>query len=148
MKIVIDTSIFVASLWEGKSREVVELWKKGEITLCVSKAILKEYLYIIPRFNMLKKEARELLSLFEARKNIEMISSSKKLRIIKEDPADNKFLECAVEAGAEYIISADKHLRDIEEYEGIKILSSGSFIKDKRPPCKKGGSNSTSSVTF
>jgi len=148
LKVVIDTSIFIASFWEGKSRDVVELWKKGKITLCVSKAILKEYLYIIPRFNMLKKEAGELLSLFEARKNIEMVSHSKRLKIIKEDPADNKFLECAVEARAEYILSADKHLRDIGEYEGIKIVSSGSFLKNKGSPHKKGGSNSTSSVTF
>lgn len=148
MKVIIDTSIFVASLWEGKSRDVVELWKKGKITLCVSRAILKEYLHIIPRFNMLKKEAGELLSLFEARKNIEIVTPSKKLKIIKEDPADNKFLECAVEAKAEYIISADKHLRNLGEYNGVKILSSGSFLKDKRFPCKKGGSNFTSSVTF
>ena len=148
LKVVIDTSIFIASLWKGKSRDMVELWKKGKITLCVSKAILKEYLYIIPRFNMLKKEAGELLSLFEARKNIEMVSPSKRLKIIKEDLADNKFLECAVEARAEYILSADKHLRDIGEYEGVKIVSSGSFLKNTGSPHKKGESNSTSSVTF
>jgi len=131
LRVVIDTSIFIASLWEGKSRTVVKLWKKGEITLCASEAILKEYFYIIPRFNMLKKEAEELLSLLRTRKNIKIVTPSKRLKAIKEDPADNKFLECAIEAKAEYIISADKHLRNLREYEGVRIVSSGSFLKDK-----------------
>jgi putative PIN family toxin of toxin-antitoxin system len=110
---------------------VIELWKKGEITLCVSEAILKEYLEIIPRFNMLKKEAKEVLSLFKVRKNIKIVKPSKKFKIIKEDPADNKFIECAVEAKAEYILSADKHLRNLKKYKGVRIVASGSFLKDK-----------------
>ena len=131
MRVVIDTSIFIASFWEGRSRTMVELWKKGKITLCVSEAILKEYFYIIPRFNRLNKEAGELLSLFKARKNIKMITPSKRLKVIKEDPVDNKFLECAAEAKAEYIISADKHLRNLRKYEGVRIVSSGSFLKEQ-----------------
>jgi putative PIN family toxin of toxin-antitoxin system len=131
LRVVIDTSIFIASFWEGRSRTVVELWKKGEIALCASEAILKEYFYIIPRFNRLNKEAGELLSLFKARKNIKMITPSKRFKVIKEDPADNKFLECAIEAKAEYIISADSHLRNLRKYEGVRIVSSGGFLKDK-----------------
>ncbi len=131
MRVVIDTSIFIASFWEGRSRTAVELWKKGKITLCVSEAILKEYFYIIPRFNRLNKEAGELLSLFKTRKNIKMITPSKRLKVIKEDPVDNKFLECAAEAKAEYIISADKHLRNLRKYEGVRIVSSGSFLKEQ-----------------
>jgi len=131
LRVVIDTSIFIASFWEGRSRTMVELWKKGKITLCVSEAILKEYFYIIPRFNRLNKEAGELLSLFKARKNIKMITPSKRLKVIKEDPVDNKFLECAAEAKAEYIISADKHLRNLRKYEGVRIVSSGSFLKEQ-----------------
>lgn len=131
MRVVIDTSIFIASFWEGRSRTAVELWKKGKITLCASEAILKEYFYIIPRFNRLNKEAGELLSLFKARKNIEMITPSKRLKVVKEDPVDNKFLECAVEAKAEYIISADKHLRNLRKYQGVRIVSSGSFLKEQ-----------------
>lgn len=131
MRVVIDTSIFIASFWEGRSRTAVELWKKGKITLCASEAILKEYFYIIPRFNRLNKEAGELLSLFKARKNIEMTTPSKRLKVVKEDPVDNKFLECAVEAKAEYIISADKHLRNLRKYQGVRIVSSGSFLKEQ-----------------
>ena len=131
MRVVIDTSTFIASFWKGRSRTVVELWKTGEITLCASGAILKEYLDIIPRFNRLNKDAGELLSLFKARKNMEMVTPSRRLKVIQEDPADNKFLECAIEARAEYIISADKHLRNLKKHEGVRIVSSNGFLKEK-----------------
>ena len=131
MRVVIDTSTFIASFWKGRSRIVVGLWKTGEITLCASEAILKEYLDIIPRFNRLNKDAGELLSLFKARKNMEMVTPSRRLKVIQEDPADNKFLECAIEARAEYIISADKHLRNLRKHEGVRIVSSDSFLKEK-----------------
>jgi len=130
LRIAIDTGILVAGLWEGKSQRVIDLWKKGEVTLCVSKAILKEYLYILPRFSLFKKEAKVLLRFVEAKKNIEMVKPSGRLKIIKDDPADDKFLECALEGEAEYIISADKHLASVREYQGIKIVSSGRFLKE------------------
>ncbi len=72
-----------------------------------------------------------MLSLFRTRKNMKMVTPSKRLKVIKEDPADNKFLECAIEAKAEYIISADRHLRSLKKQQGVRIVSSGSFLKDK-----------------
>lgn len=142
MKIVIDTGILVASLWEGKSRVVVDLWKKGELTLCVSRTILKEYLYILPRFSLFRRETEELLRLLEAKKNMEMVKPSQRIKVIKDDPADDKFLECALEGGAEYIISADKHLASLREYQGVKIVPSGRFLteighKDENRPSGK-----------
>jgi predicted nucleic acid-binding protein len=37
------------------------------------------------------------------------------------DPDDNKFLEATVAARAEYVVTSDKDLRDLGEYEGVKI---------------------------
>ena len=128
ISVVIDTTIFVASLWEGKSRDLVRLWEEGRIELCVSQPILKEYLRILPRFMMFRKGAAKLISSFKDGKNMTVVDPSKRLKIVKEDAADDKFLECAVEAGARYIISADKHLRSLREYRGIRIVSSGVFL--------------------
>jgi len=131
LKVVIDTSVLIASLWNTRSRSLVELWKEGKITLCASEAILKEYLYILPRFVLFRKGAEKLLSLLKAKNNIKMVRPFRRLKIIKEDPLDNKFLECAIEAKADYIISADKHLRNLGEYEGVKIVSSENFLRNK-----------------
>jgi len=54
---------------------------------------------------------------------------TRKIKVIKEDPSDNKFLECAIKSGADYIISGDKHLKDLGQFEEIKILSVTKFLK-------------------
>lgn len=41
MRVVVDTNIFVSSFFGGKPRKIIDLWKIGEITLCVSSPILK-----------------------------------------------------------------------------------------------------------
>ena len=42
--------------------------------------------------------------------------------VVKEDPDDNKIIECAIESEAEYILSYDNHLLRLKEYLGIKII--------------------------
>lgn len=51
------------------------------------------------------------------------------LKVIDEDPTDNKFIAAAIEGEAEYVISGDEHLRKLGEFKGVKILSPGEFIK-------------------
>ena len=45
------------------------------------------------------------------------------------DTDDDKFIECAVDAKALYIVSGDNDLLDIEEYEGIQIVTAKEFCK-------------------
>jgi uncharacterized protein len=52
-----------------------------------------------------------------------------KLDVVKDDPDDNKFIEAAIEGKARYIITRDKHLLKIKEYQGIKIIKPEDFIK-------------------
>ena len=49
---------------------------------------------------------------------------------IRDDPTDDKYVSCAVEAGAEYIVSGDEHLKAIERYQGIEILAPAAFLRD------------------
>ena len=51
-----------------------------------------------------------------------------RLAAISSDESDNRYLECAVEGGAQYIISGDKHLLELGEYRGIAIVSAADFI--------------------
>lgn len=46
----------------------------------------------------------------------------------EEDESDNRILECAVAAKAEIIVSGDRHLRDLGEFRGIRILSPAEFL--------------------
>jgi hypothetical protein len=57
-----------------------------------------------------------------------VVYPKKKLNIVKEDLADNKIIECALEAKASFIISGDKRLLKIRKYKGIKIITPREFL--------------------
>ena len=50
------------------------------------------------------------------------------LDVIKDDPDDNRVLECAAEGKADYIVSGDRHLLKLESYAGIPILNVRQFL--------------------
>ena len=58
-----------------------------------------------------------------------MVVPNRKVNVIKDDPDDNKFIEAALEGKADYIVTQDKHLLNIQEFEGIKIVSPEEFLR-------------------
>lgn len=126
MKVVIDTNVFISSLLtpKGNPRRIIDLWRFEKITLCISKDILAEYFAVLFRLSMSEEpETVELLQLFEKRYNQVFTAAVPVISAIEEDPADNKFIECAVAAGAEYIVSGDRHLLKRSNIGGIRILT-------------------------
>lgn len=59
-----------------------------------------------------------------------LVETEVKVEMIKDDPSDNKFLECAITVEADYIISRDPHILKIKEFEGIKIKSPEVFMEE------------------
>jgi hypothetical protein len=130
MKVVIDTNVFVSSFFGGNPRKIVDLWKKGKISLCISKNILDEYIEVLQRIGLGdEREIEELLSLFAKGFNIFFTTKTPKIKAVKDDPDDDKFIECAVALKAEAIITGDKALKAMNEYMGIKILTPQQFLK-------------------
>ena len=124
MKVVIDTNVFISSFFGGKPKKIIDLWKKGDVILCLSGEILEEYIEVLHRLGFEnKKELKELLSLFAENVNIVFTRKTPKLHIVEDDPDDNKFIECAVALHASHIITGDKALKAIESYMGIEILT-------------------------
>lgn len=60
--------------------------------------------------------------------NATIIQTTEKVNIITQDPDDNKFIEAAIAGKADYIISQDKHLLNLKEYNGIKIIIPEEFL--------------------
>ena len=60
--------------------------------------------------------------------NSEMVEITGKLKVIKEDSDDDKFIETALNGNADYIITQDKHLLKLKEYNNIKIIHPKEFI--------------------
>ena len=129
MKVVIDTNIFVSSFFGGKPKKIIDLWKTGKLTLCLSNDILNEYVQVLQRLGLENEfELEELLGLFAKGINILFTKKTPNLRLIKDDPGDDKFVERAVALQAGYIITGDRALKAFEEYKGIKILSAHDFL--------------------
>lgn len=54
---------------------------------------------------------------------------SLKVKLVEADPDDDKFFACAIEGGADYIVSGDKHLHAVGEYKGIKVVTPREFSR-------------------
>ena len=52
-----------------------------------------------------------------------------KVEIVKDDPDDNKVIECAIESSSDYIVTYDKHLLKLKKYEEIKIMKPEEILK-------------------
>ena len=122
-RIVFDTNVLIsATLWENSVAQKF-LFKciKEDIQIFSSQEILEEYKEILARdFDYNEQEIEKILE--KVIQFVNMVSPSVKVEAVKEDIDDDKIIECALESKAEYIISYDKHLLKLKEYQGIKIV--------------------------
>jgi putative PIN family toxin of toxin-antitoxin system len=132
-RVVVDTNVFISSFFGGNPRKVIDLWKSGEITLCLSKPIVDEYIEVLRRLGLQnEKEIEELLGLFAHGFHVVFTAKTPELHIVEKDPDDNMFVECAVALKAGFVVTGDKALKAIKEYMNIKIVSPNEFLNKYR----------------
>ena len=123
MKIVFDTNVLIsATLWHNSVAQKF-LFKciQENTQIFSSQEIIEEYKEILARdFGYNKQEIGEILE--RVLRFVTLVIPDKKIEAVKEDADDNKIIECAIEADAEYIISYDNHLLKLKGYQGIKIV--------------------------
>lgn len=123
MKVVIDTNVLLVSI--SPRSDDNWLWQAillGEIDLYVTTDILAEYAEIIEQ-QMGKAVADAALDLLSDLENVHNVTKYYSWQLVEIDPDDNKFVDCAIAAGAEYLVSEDKHLRVINQYPYFNITS-------------------------
>jgi len=129
IRVVVDTNVFVSSFFGGNPRKIVDLWKSSQLTLCLSRPIINEYIEVLQRLGLKnERELSELLSLFAHGFHVLFSVKTPELHLVEEDPDDDKFIECAVALKADFIISGDKALIAIQDYMGIRIVSPKEFL--------------------
>ncbi len=129
LKVVIDTNIFVSGVLveEGNPFVVLKVWKRTrKYQLFVTEEIIQEILTVMKRLNI----NADIITDWDKviRENAIQVVPIRKIKAIKDDPSDNKFLECAVESQADYIVSGDKHLKRLNKFEGIEIINARKFL--------------------
>ena len=128
-RVVVDTNVFVSSFFGGNPRKIVDLWKSGQVTICLSKPIIDEYVEVLQRLGLQnERELGELLNLFARGLHVLFSANPPELHLVKEDPDDDKFIECAVALKADFVISGDKNLIAIQDYMSIRIVTPKEFL--------------------
>lgn len=135
IKAVIDTNVFVSGVISprGAPREILELAKRGSFKVIISIPIIREILqvlhrdYIYTKYN-LNEEIIDDIAAFLFEGTI-LTEDAMEVSEIKQDPEDNKFLACALEGEADYIVSGDDHLLKLKHYKGIQIVTARSFFE-------------------
>ncbi len=127
-KIIVDTNIYISAIfWGGKPREIIELGRSGNIWIFTSIEIeneIDEKLRL--KFNLDADEAVKVLLDFSA--FTIPVKTTKRIIAVADDPDDDKFIECTISCGADYIVSGDRHLLALKEYEGIRIINAADFL--------------------
>lgn len=129
MKIVLDTNVLLVSISDRAREHWVFLSFLDEAyTLCVTTDILTEYEEVIAR-HMGREAADATLGILENAPNVQFITRYFKWNLIHNDPDDNKFVDCAIAANANFIVSEDKHFKILEqvEFPKVSVLSISSF---------------------
>lgn len=129
MIVVLDTNILISSIfWRGLPYEVILNALKGKYSLYLSTEILNE---LEEKLNLKFKfpEDKIKVHIEILREYGKIIEPTVKVDVIKEDPDDNRILECAVSCNADYIVSGDHHLLKLKQFKGIKIVTAKKFLE-------------------
>jgi putative PIN family toxin of toxin-antitoxin system len=134
VKALLDTNSLVSVLLrpDGVSNQIFQRWRAGQFQLATSPGILAELTEVLHRRHIFEKyhltEVVVDAHLTALRTEAEVAPGLLVLDAVPDDPKDNHVLAAAVETSCEYIVSGDRHLLDLHDYQGIKIVSPREFL--------------------
>jgi putative PIN family toxin of toxin-antitoxin system len=135
MRAVADTNIVVSGLlWQGAPRRVLDLARAGDIELFTSPALLLELEEVLLRAKFSRRldaagvSPKDLLLGYAALATV--ITPSPIEPAVKADPDDDEVLACAVAVHANAVISGDRHLLTLGEFQSIPVLTPARFLAE------------------
>ncbi len=129
MRVVLDTNVYISALmFRGLPGSLLDLAFLRSFTLIISPALLEELdEKLRKKFGVSPEDAALIRSRLE---NVAAVVEPREtLRVIAEDPDNNRVLECAVAGRAGLIVSGDRHLLKLAEYQGISIVTVRQFLE-------------------
>lgn len=127
-RIVLDTNVMISGLlWRGKAYQCLLLARAGAVQAVYCQEMTAELSEKLRhKFDFSENRIRAVIH--DVRRFAERVEISDTLKVVGADPDDDKFIECAVVGQANVIVSGDSHLLDLEEYQGIPIMSAADFV--------------------
>jgi len=134
LRVVLDTNVFVSGLLSktGLPAKILDAWRAGQYLLIASPPIVAEIKRVLQAPRIKEKyfitdgDIEQLITLLEKEALIVPVHTDVK-NAIPDDPSDEIFLACAVDAAADFIVSGDRHLLELSEYKDISIVTVHEF---------------------
>jgi putative PIN family toxin of toxin-antitoxin system len=130
MKVVFDTNIFISAFVVpgGNADRAYALARRGKCELCSSVAILTETAKKLrEKFGQEDDDVRDALRAIS--RTAVVLKPATRIDVLDDKP-DKRILECAVEAGADVIVTGDKHLLKLKGFRGIAIVRFSGLSED------------------
>lgn len=130
LRVVLDTNILISGIfWRGNPYRILSkcLGEGLQLVTPLEKEELQQVLRTEKKFGLSEEDISSYIGLMFS--NSITVDPAQVIDVVTDDPEDNAILECAVEGKADYIISGDRHLLSLKEYEGIRILTAREFIE-------------------
>ena len=130
LRVVLDTNVYFSAFTSPKGPPF-RVWQEaleGSYILLVSPAILREVAHVL-RDVLQWQETDIVAHLKLVAKVAEIISPKIVLRVVAEDPDDDRILECALAGNADLIVSGDRHLRNLKSFRNIGIVQPTDFVR-------------------
>jgi len=111
----------------GAPSRILDLWVQGFFDLIVSQEILDEYFEVLVR----KGIEPDLIAVLNRRVNryARIVVPKTTLDVVEQNSSDNRFLECAVEGNANYLVSGDRHLLALKRFGETEIVTPTNFLQ-------------------
>jgi putative PIN family toxin of toxin-antitoxin system len=127
VRAVLDTNVVASGLlWGGAPRQLLQAAREKKLHLYTSTPLLLELTDILGRVKFAHKIAAAQLSVDQLVERYALLTTVVHPAAIPptilEDPDDDHVLACALAAKAEIIVSGDRHLLDLKEHRGVRIV--------------------------
>jgi uncharacterized protein len=128
IRVVLDTNVYISALmFGGLPGSILDLALLQSFLPVISPALLDE---LDEKLRLKFEVAAEDAIIIRAKlvSIAEIVKPNVVLHVIKDDPDDNRVLECAVKGNADYIVTGDRHLLKLGTYEDIPIVTVRQFL--------------------
>lgn len=128
MRVVLDTNVYISAAILGRvCEEIIQTCRFSNLQVFISKDIIDELKDKLSH-KFLWQDKQISLFLESIMEFCKIVQVYEKISYVKDDPDDDKILECAVSVDCDFIISGDRHLLKLKSYKTIKILNPADFL--------------------
>lgn len=131
--VVIDTNCLLQIIARNSPyRPIWDAFLTGRYMLCVYNEVLEEYQEVLEE-QITPSVAENIVLLILNKKNVQLIDPHFRMGLITADPDDNKFVDCAFAAGADYLVSEDNHFKVLQKtrFPLLNLVTLDEFLQSK-----------------